>query len=74
MSISKYISPNQCFCLTYAPFRNQAEFGKLAERTLNCLSQFKRVGDVELVLMYAFRNKVGTVESYWYGQRLCFGT
>lgn len=52
---------NRCSSFT---IRNQAEFGKLVERTLQCLAQFRRIGDVEILMMYSIRNKVGTVESY----------
>lgn len=53
-----------CLKVTVLPTRNQAEFPELLSQTLDCLTKFKRVGSLEVMMFYAFRNKADDVVSY----------
>lgn len=44
--------------------RNQAEFVDIAPETLRCLCQYGRLGDMEAMMFFSFRNKAGDVVSY----------
>lgn len=50
--------------IAFLSFRNQSEFAELSARTLDCLAKFGRLGPVELLMFYAFRNKAGDVVAY----------
>lgn len=73
-SLSTFISMSvksftAVYLLSILRNRNQAEFAELVPKTLDCLAQFKRLGNVELLLFYAYRNKAGNVVAY---QRVIF--
>jgi hypothetical protein len=53
-----------CMILDTSLVRNQAEFPDLAYETLECLCQFKQLGDLEVLFFFSFRNSRGKAESF----------